>query len=282
LQEGRFSRTAHRVAIRRAAHQLFDLPRVLDDPLALAIIGDEEAARLRSSSKEAESSIARAFRAFMAARSRYAEDQLATAVGLGVSQCVVLGAGLDTFAYRNPHSGLRVFEVDHPATQAWKRARLQHAGIAIPPSLVYAAIDFERQTLAAGLGQSGFNPQLPAFFSWLGVVPYLTRESCMATLGFVAKMPAGSGVVFDFAVDPKLLSWPERLAVYALSRRVAAAGEPFRLYFRPQDLVAELGNLGFRVNEVLGAKEINALYFTGRADGLRIRGGAGRLMGAWV
>ncbi len=149
LQEGKFSRTAHRVAIWRAAHQLFDHPRVLEDPLALAIIGSEAAEKLRSSQKEAESSIARAFRAFMAARSRYAEDQLAKAIAQGVAQYVVLGAGLDTFAYRNPHRGLRVFEVDHPATQAWKRESLQRAGFEVPQSLVFAPVDFEKQQLAA-------------------------------------------------------------------------------------------------------------------------------------
>jgi methyltransferase (TIGR00027 family) len=178
------------VAVRRAAHQLFDQPRVLDDPLALPIIGIAAAEKLRTSPKT-QSSIARAFRAFMAVRSRYAEDQLAQAVARGTRQYVVLGAGLDTFAYRNPYPGLRVFEVDHPATQEWKRGRLQAAGIAVPSSMIYAAVDFERQTLAWGLEQSGFDPKLPAFFSWLGVVPYLTRESCMATLSHIAKLPAG-------------------------------------------------------------------------------------------
>jgi len=138
----------------RAAHQLFDHPRVLDDPLALAIIGSEAAEKLRSSQKEAESSIARAFRAFIAARGRYAEDQLAKAIRQGVAQYVVLGAGLDTFACRNPYPlGLRVFEVDHPATQAWKRESLQRAGIEVPQSLVFAPVDFERQQLAAELAR---------------------------------------------------------------------------------------------------------------------------------
>ena len=120
MQEGTFSKTAQRVAIRRAAHQLLDEPRVLDDPLALRIIGFDAERALRSDPKE-HHAFSRAFRAFMVARSRYAEDELTRAVGHGVSQYVVLGAGLDTFAYRNPHPGLRVFEVDHPATQAWKR-----------------------------------------------------------------------------------------------------------------------------------------------------------------
>jgi methyltransferase (TIGR00027 family) len=203
LKQGRLSRTANKVAIRRAAHQLFDQPKVLDDPLAVPIIGVEAVEKLRSSPKERQHPISRAFRAFMAARSRYAEDQLAKAIEERVAQYVVLGAGLDTFAYRNPHAAyLQVFEVDHPATQAWKLERLQTAGIAIPTSLKFVPVDFERQTLAAGLAQGGFDSGSPAFFSWLGVTPYLTRESCIATLRFIAQLPPGSGVAFDFAVDP--------------------------------------------------------------------------------
>src|ERR1700687_5217949 len=134
MEKGKFSRTARRAAIRRAAHQLLDQPRVLDDPLALRIIGSEAEEALRSNPKE-HHAFSRAFRAFMAARSRYAEDELARAVALGVTQYVVLGAGLDTFAYRNPHPSLRVFEVDHPSTQAWKCEQLQAAHIPIPPSM---------------------------------------------------------------------------------------------------------------------------------------------------
>lgn len=234
MQEGTFSKTAQRVAIRRAAHQILDEPRVLDDPLALPIIGLDAERALRSDPKE-HHAFSRAFRAFMAARSRYAEDELARAVGHGVAQYVVLGAGLDTFAYRNPHAGLRVFEVDHPATQAWKREQLRAAGIGIPHSLTFVPVDFEQQTLADGIGQSGFNANAAAFFSWLGVTPYLTREACVSTLSFIAKMPAESGVVFDFALDPALLNAGQRQALDALSKRVAAAGEPFQLFFDPKN-----------------------------------------------
>jgi methyltransferase (TIGR00027 family) len=281
MQEGKFSRTAQRVAIRRAAHQLLDRPRVLDDPLALRIIGSEAEEALRSNPKE-HHAFSRAFRAFMAARSRYAEDELARAVANGATQYVVLGAGLDTFAYRNPHAGLRVFEVDHPATQAWKREQLQAAGIMIPPSLTFVPIDFEQQTLAAGLGQSGFDASAAAFFSWLGVTAYLTREACMITLSFIAKLPRGSGLVFDFAVDPALLNAGQRQALDALSKRVARYGEPFQLFFDPGELQDELKALGFHRTEFLQGKELNARYFSDRKDGLLVRGSIGHLMGAWV
>jgi methyltransferase (TIGR00027 family) len=281
MQEGKFSRTAQRVAIRRAAHQLLDRPRVLDDPLALRIIGSEAEEALRSNPKE-DHAFSRAFRAFMAARSRYAEDELARAVAHGVRQYVVLGAGLDTFAYRNPHSGLNVFEVDHPATQAWKREQLRAAGIAVPAALTFVPVDFERQTLADGLRQSAFDTGVAAFFSWLGVTPYLTRDACMITLSFVAKMPAGSGVVFDFAVDPALRNAGQRIALGVLSKRVAAAGEPFQLFFDPKKLQDELKGMGFHRTEFLQGKEINARYFNDREDGLLVRGGLGHLMGAWA
>jgi methyltransferase (TIGR00027 family) len=281
MQEGKFSKTARRVAIRRAAHQLLDHPKVLDDPLALRIIGSEAAEELRTNPRE-DHAFSRAFRAFMAVRSRYAEDELAGAVAHGVRQYVVLGAGLDTLAYRNPHSGLRVFEVDHPATQVWKREQLEAADIAVPASLTFVPIDFERQTLADGLGQAGFDAKAAAFFSWLGVTPYLTREACMTTLSFIAKMPAGSGVVFDFAVDPALLNAGQRQALDALSERVARYGEPFQLFFDPAKLQDELKSLGFHRTEFLQGKELNARYFKDREDGLQVRGSIGHLMGAWV
>jgi methyltransferase (TIGR00027 family) len=281
MQEGEFSKTAHRVAVRRAAHQLLDQPKVLDDPLALRIIGSAAAQELRSNPKE-HHAFSRAFRAFMAARSRYAEDELARAVAQGVTQYVVLGAGLDTFAYRNPHPDLRVFEVDHPATQEWKHEQLRAAGISEPETVTFVPIDFEKQTLGAGLKHSGLDLNSAAFFSWLGVTPYLTREACMTTLGFIAGMPPGSGVVFDFAVDPALLNPGQRQALAALSKRVAAAGEPFQLFFDPEKLQNELKSLGFHRTEFLQGKQINARYFQDRPDGLLVRGGLGHLMSAWV
>jgi methyltransferase (TIGR00027 family) len=177
---------------------------------------------------------------------------------------------------------LRVFEVDHPATQAWKREQLHTAHISIPASLTFVPIDFERQTLADGLIQSGFDLTAPAFFSWLGVTPYLTREACMATLTFIAKIPTGSGVVFDFAVDPALLNAGQRQSLEALSERVARYGEPFQLFFDPAKLRDELVALGFHRTDFLQSKELNARYFKDRKDGLMVRGSIGHLIAAWV
>jgi len=144
MRDGRPSATAHRAAERRAAHQLLDHPPVFVDPFAIPILGSQAAALLQSPAAS-QSWAARRLRAFLAVRSRFAEDQLARAVERGVRQYVILGAGLDTFAYRNPHGGLRVFEVDHPMTQSWKRTRLDAAQIAVPESVSYVPVNFERQ-----------------------------------------------------------------------------------------------------------------------------------------
>jgi methyltransferase (TIGR00027 family) len=270
MRDAKPSRTAQRVAIRRAAHQLLDDPKVFDDPLAAAIAGGGS-----ERPPEAQQPYSRALRAFIAVRSRYAEDQLAPAVERGVRQYVVLGAGLDTFAYRNPFqsAGLQVLEVDHPATQEWKREQLREAGIAIPREMKFAPIDFERQSLEEGLLTAGFDNQQPAFFSWLGVTPYLSRPAFAATIQFIAQMPSGSGVVFDYAVERSLLSPMQQRALDALAERVARAGEPFQLFFDPAALTSDLARLGFGHIEDLNCDQINARYFAGRSDGLAVSGG---------
>lgn len=270
MQEAQPSRTAQRVALRRATHQLLDNPRVFDDPLAVAIAHGEP-----EQPHDAQQPFSRSLRAFLAVRSRYAEDLLGRAVARGLRQYVVLGAGLDTFAYRNPFraAGLRVFEVDHPATQEWKRAQVQAAGIVIPDEMTFAAVDFERESLEHGLLRAGFDNQQPAFFSWLGVTPYLSRPAFDATIRFIAGMPAGSGVAFDFAVKRSLLSPLQQLALDALSGRVARAGEPFQLFFDPTALTQDLTGLGLTNIEDLNCDQINARYFAGRADGLAVSGG---------
>ncbi|MDR3720569.1 MAG: class I SAM-dependent methyltransferase [Candidatus Acidoferrales bacterium] len=280
--EARPSRTALRVAMRRAAHQLFDTPKVLDDPIALRIIGPKAAAKLETGGFGEGNRLAQGLRAFMAARSRYAEDALARSLGRGATQYVVLGAGLDTFAYRNPYgeSTLRVFEVDYPATQEWKRQQLEAARIAIPPSVNFAPVDFEHQTLAEGMRLAGLDPTKATFFSWLGVTMYLTEEAATSTFAFIASTPPGGGVVFDYAVPRSSLGLLGRVALDAMMWRVAATGEPFRTFFEPAALAERLRGMGFKSIEDLGADEINSRYFKDRADKLRIMGQLGRLMSA--
>lgn len=282
MREGRRSLTAVRVAMRRAAHQVLDSPRILDDPIALPILSPEARASVEAERSRRDNVFSRSLRAFMVARSRFAEDELARAINRGATQYVILGAGLDTFAYRNryPESALRVFEVDHPATQQWKIKRLASAGIAIPASLTFSPVDFERQSLADGLGAVNFRRDAITFFSWLGVTPYLTDEGMDSTLAFVASMPKGSGLVFDYAVPRSSLNWVGRLVFDRIASRVASVGEPFRLFFEPAALETRLRSFGFQSIEDLGTDEINARYFSNRKDKLRIRGRLGRLMKA--
>ncbi len=273
------SRTAVSVALRRAVHQLRDIPIVFHDPIAVPILSSQYADSLATYLDGADEPFAIGMRAHLIARSRYAEDNLRVAVESGVTQYVLLGAGLDTYAYRNPYPQLRVFEIDHPATQQWKRELLTRSGIVIPENLTYTAMNFEIQELAAQLTASGFNREAPAYFAWLGVVPYLTLSAFRATVAFIAAQPVGSGVTFDYGQPREVLPLQEQLARDALASRVQSAGEPFRLFFTPDEIAAELP--GFARHEDLGATEINARYFAQRSDHLAIRGSSSRLLSAW-
>ena len=279
MEIGKASKTALGVAIRRAAHQLMDQPPVLDDPIALQLIGSAYPRHMERASHR----VARDFRAFMAVRSRYVEDKLAEAVQQGIRQYVVLGAGLDTFAYRNRFPSLRVFEVDFPATQEWKKQMLARALIAVPAELTFVPLDFEHHTLSEGLRDAGFDTREPAFFGWLGVIPYLTQQAFRATLDAIGQLPAGSGVGFDYAIAPERLSQEGRVAFAALAARVAAAGEPFRLFFTPEEMDSELRRAGFHRTEQLDSEQLNEVYFKDRQDGLRLSSvGLGMLTAAWV
>ena len=281
LQPGEPSRTARGTALQRAAHQLLESPPVFEDPFALRIFGAQGVSWLGRNLDLYRSPGSRAMRAFLVMRSRYAEDQLALAVSRGVTQYVVLGAGLDTFAYRNPHRRLRVFEVDHPSTQAWKRSQLKARAIDIPRSLTFAPVDFETQTLAQGLKAARFHADRPAFFSWLGVTIYLSKDAVAGTLRYVAARPAGSQVVFDFAPPSDAISSPERASREQLASRVARLGEPWINYYDPGALTAELRASGYSSAQALGSEEMNARYFTDRKDGFRMVG-SGRMMTAKV
>ena len=278
MEHNQPSRTAQGAAMHRAAHQLIDLPPIFDDPLALKIIGEEAEKELREGREVTTSN---GLRAFIATRSRFTEDCLAEAMARGVGQYVLLGAGLDTFAYRTIRRGLRVFEVDHPATQGWKRARLSEVAIAVPDWVTYAPVDFERETIREGLARVGFDFSKPAMFAWLGVVPYLTQEAVMGTLSFVASLAKGSEIVFDYAETPGKETKEQRAHFQAMAERVAASGEPFRSFFETGALQRDVEKLGFSFVENLNAATLNARYFQGRSDGLALRG-RGHLMHARV
>ena len=282
VNQDRASRTAERVAERRAAHQLLDDPVVFRDPLAFAMLQPEVAARLRSAPGEYDRSpIATPLRAFLVARSRFAEDTLRAAVERGVSQYVIVGAGLDTFACRNPYSGIRVFEIDHPATQAEKRRRLAASGIELADNVSLIPADLSARSLGEALASSVFEPGKPAVFAWLGVIPYLELPAIEATFRYVASLPSETEIVFDYGLPRRSLSFLGRLVFDRMASRVAAIGEPWKTFFTPDDLLRLLHSVGFRAVEDLGASEINARYFAGRSDRLRV-GEAGRIAKAVV
>ena len=279
LAAGRPSTTAQGAALLRAAHQLLDEPRVFADPFALRVVGADAEESLRADPQR----FARrpSLRAFIALRSRYAEDRLASAVARGVEQYVLLGAGLDTFAYRNPYPRLKVFEVDHPATQRWKRQRTREAGLQVPRTLRFAPVDFEAETLAEGLARAGFAEDEPALFSMLGVAIYLTKAALAQTLNFVVGGAAGSEIVFDYSVPSASMTHSQRLARENAAKRAAELGEPWISYFEPVALASELTDAGFTLVTDLGATQANQKYFANRDDGLRVTGSA-RIMAASV
>ncbi|MET3664175.1 SAM-dependent methyltransferase [Caulobacter sp. 1776] len=271
------SRTALAAATYRAAHQVFEAGRIFSDPLAVPILGDAADHVLAN----AESHQARrGILFFVVARSKLAEDELARAVeARGVKQVVVLGAGLDTFSYRNPFGDrLSVFEVDHPATQAWKHRRLREAGIGVPKSLTYVPVDFERENLSEQLARAGLDPDVRTYFMWLGVAPYLTLQAITSTLAYVAGHPGGAEVVFDYgeprdAVDPSLRPQYERRAANA-----AAAGEPFLSFFVPAELEGLLRRLGFDRVVDLDLPAILTRLFGDEAAGAPLPRGGGHVL----
>jgi methyltransferase (TIGR00027 family) len=271
MRAGRPSFTAWGAAGHRAAHQVLESGFIFRDPLAVRILGDEGEAIIERARSDTST---RRLRLFIAARSRYAEDALRSAIASGVRQLVLLGAGLDTFAYRTePHRNLRIYEVDHPSTQEWKRAKLSATGIAVPGFVMFTPIDFEHQSLAEGLAASGFDPTQPGFFSWLGVVPYLTEEAALATLGFIASLSGGAHVVFDYANPPQGISDAARAVHDELAARVLSVGEMFRTYWETEPLHARLRDLGYRRLEDLGPVEIVARFLPGRVITASDRGG---------
>jgi methyltransferase (TIGR00027 family) len=271
VHTGQPSYTARGAAAYRALHQTLDGGAIFRDPFAANVLDDETLARLDDIAADP---ALRPMRLFVAARSRFSEDTLAACVARGVCQVVVLGAGLDTFSLRNPFAanGVHVFEVDYPATQDWKRERLKQAGFAIPASLTFAPVDFERQSLADGLAVAGFRTDRPAFFQWLGVVPYLTPEAVATTLDFIAKV-LESEVVFDYAEPFENYPAGRREHVMAVAARAAALGEPWLSLFDPAELSGMLRGKGFATVEDLGLAEISDRFYGALKEGISIGAG---------
>jgi methyltransferase (TIGR00027 family) len=275
VRGGEPSRSAHWVAALRAVHQLLDEPLVLPDPIALALLGASAEAALRDDPFTLNDPISRGARAAMVARSRFVEDELARGVAAGVRQYILLGAGLDTFAYRNPFRDpqLRVFEVDHTGTQRWKQQLLAEARIRAPVALTFVPLDFERDDLGAVLAQAGFRADEPACVSWMGVTTYLSSDAVLRMLRAMAGFVPGSCVCFDYRVPPALLDPIERVIDEAIAGKAAAAGEPWLSTFDPAQLRDRLLQAGFASAVSSTPEDLNACYFARRKDGLRTGGG---------
>jgi methyltransferase (TIGR00027 family) len=235
--------------------------RVFTDPLAWRILGEEPHETLAAAQQDPH---ARRLRLFIAARHRFAEDCLTSAVGRGTRQVVILGAGLDTVAYRVRYPGLVAFEVDHPDTAEWKRRRLRDSGISVPPNVVYVAVDFEGEDFINALTAQGFDRSRPAFFMWLGVVPYLTLSAITATLRGIASVP-GAEVVFDYSARLPNPSDAVAQARDRLRSRTSALGEPLQDPIDIDDLHRLLATTGFAEVDDLATGDIRTRIF-GVAD----------------
>jgi methyltransferase (TIGR00027 family) len=269
------SRTCEITAIMRALHQIADHePKILVDPVAPQLIdpADQLDDRLASTFNHP---FAKRWRAGFVLRSRYAEDCLADAVKRGVGQYLILGAGLDTFAYRQPPwaESLSIYELDHPATQCWKRGRLAAKNMEIPPNLTFVPIDFETISLADALRATDFSYGRTTFCSWLGVTPYLTASAINATFNFVLSLPPSSEIVFNFVLPADALSGLEAEAMVLAAQTAAEAGEPWLTSFLPDNLTTLLRAMGFCDVVHLTPPEANRRYFRDRCDGLEARHG---------
>jgi methyltransferase (TIGR00027 family) len=285
MENGRPSWTAINCAAIRAAHLLLDDdPKILRDDLAMALGGFESEGALRLALDERLSGVAREFdvelarfhfdalRALMTVRNRYAEDELTSAVERGTRQYVLLGAGLDSFAYRKPdlRERLRIFEVDYPSTQAWKRKRLSQLNVQTPRNLTYVPVDLETEDAGERLAAAGCRFDEPVFVSWLGVTQYLEPESTLGTLRHIAGYAPGSEIVFEYAVPEDELEGIEREYLRACKARSARQSEPWRGLLPSAVLMHHLEGMKFAEASDLDAHAINERYFAGRGDDLRV------------
>ncbi|WP_280245277.1 MULTISPECIES: class I SAM-dependent methyltransferase [Nocardia] len=258
MHTGQPSKTALFVATARARHQMDDQPRIFTDPLALRIL--DQSAWVSAGFDEGQSEeLVRQRRLFIAARSRYADDTIAAATAAGTDQVVILGAGLDTTAYRHPSTHVRFFEVDHPDTQDYKRHRLAHADIPIPASLTFVPVDFERSTLADALAEAGLDRMRRTLFIWLGVVMYLTRQSVDDTLRYIAD-GGPSELVFDYFYPLASPDDPTSAQLQNRAALVAAAGEPWKTYFTADEIRTVLLSFGYHHIEDHPASQLLATY----------------------
>jgi len=286
------SRTALLTAYFRGYHSTHDYPKIFDDPLAFSLLTEDERKEIEDSFRRRQATIdpvqaasfpdrEDAIRSIMQrissfpivlGRARYAEDLLATAVSEGVRQYVVLGAGMDSFAFRCPElvANLRVYEVDHPAMQTFKRNRLRELGWDTPENLQFIPVDFATENLSEALDNSSYDRDMPTFFSWLGVTYYLSRESVFSNFSSISQIASkGSMIAFDYLDSDAFIPEKTSPRIHYMLAAVKEAGEPMLAGFDPLKLADELDQFGIHVREDIGPVEIQQRYFLGRTDDYR-------------
>ena len=271
MEESRASETAILAAVLRAAHQIIDdEPKILIDNVVSGLVPGSAENEIREMRDRLNLPPLRHLRSSFVSRSRFAEDELAIAVADGIEQLVILGAGLETFSHRRPAFAkkLRVVEVDHPSSQAFKRARmasLSDDGL----DLDYCPIDFERTSLAEGLARSSFDKGRPSFFWWLGVVPYLTEPALDSTFHFLRTLPSEARMVFSFVLPEEALVDIDLETARFSAAGAGARGEPWLTRLEPDTLMAKLSEMGFATVSHLTPEACAERYFVGREDNLQ-------------
>jgi methyltransferase (TIGR00027 family) len=268
------SRTLLGPAIRRAAHQLLDAPLIFDDPIAVGLVPEASEELIRSHEAEHQTKESVLLRSLFALRSRFAEDRLRNATGRGVLQYVIVGAGLDTFPWRQPASAQRmtIFLADHASSLAWTEARFRERGFSLPSNLIFVPLDLEQDNVETTLAAHGFNRHAQAFLSVLGVTQYLGRSSVETLLRFAASLEAGSEIVFTFVPNEDELDGLDREFASASANRTARLGEPWKTRFAATELSAILRRIGFADFFHLTPELAEQTYFRDRQDELHAPG----------
>jgi methyltransferase (TIGR00027 family) len=285
LRQGDVASTALTSALLRAAHLVLDHePKIFADDLAMRLAGCENDAELRhiiqqrmhvlrdALGSDLAQEVFNRLRAIMIVRARFAEDELARAIETGIRQYVILGAGLDSFAYRRRDlaTRIRIFEVDHPRMLEWKSSRLADSGIPIPGNVAFAPVDLESGSLRESLQTTGFQETRPAFFSWLGVTQYLLPSATAATLEQIGSCTPGTQVALEYLLPHDLLIGVEHQFLTYLTEAGASRGVHWHGLYAPSKMTAWLQAFGFSGVRDLDAESLNSLYFNNRRDGLRV------------
>jgi methyltransferase (TIGR00027 family) len=265
---GRASQTMLRTALRRAEHQLLDHPRIFEDPIAVGFVPEGSEQTILAAADELRAPTQKLLRLLFALRSRFAEDRLARAAARGACQYLIVGAGLDTFPWRQPKFGidLRIFWVDHPASLTWSTAYFRERGLTVPANVSFVAADLEERHLAERLAKSGFDCRAVTFCSALGVTQYLGRDAVESLLRFAASWPIASEIVCTFSPPDDTLDGDDLAAAHERVPVAARSGEPWKTRLTVPHIFGLLAICGFAEVFHLTRRRAQQQYFGGRGD----------------